>query len=123
MSKRGEIHETTNLEIIVAISKLEGRVDATNTAITNLSNDLRETADGSKKSIADHEARLRVMEKINDQVNLLTFYQDHLTLKQEWHDYKTTARTWRVIGGIAGGAAMFILTQLPNILKLFGLIK
>ena len=45
--------------------------------------------------------------------------KEFYSLKEEVHDFKTTATAYRVIAGIIGGLIAFILTQIPMWVRLF----
>lgn len=81
------------------------------------------TVDENSKKVSDIDLRLKPIEKMVDQIDPINSYKDYQTVKQEFHDWKTSARALRVIGGVIGGAVMFLLTQIPNMLRFFGIIK
>lgn len=85
--------------------------------------DMAQLKDGYTSKLTDHETRLRVIEKTIDQVNLNNLNKDVLDTKNAMQNFKATAMAWRTVGGLVGGFVMFILTQLPNILKLLGIVK
>lgn len=93
------------------------------TKVDGLSAKLDNMQNGVTQQLANHEQRINAIEKIVDQVDALNTYKDFLGLKQEVRDWKTSANAFRLIGGVIGGGVVFLLTQLPNVLKSFGIIK
>lgn len=91
--------------------------------LTNLATDVKIMGDGLNARVADHELRLQKIETLVNQINPVDTVKEFRTLQQQVHDYFTTANAYRVIAGVVGGLVMFILTQAPNILKLWGVIK
>ncbi len=85
--------------------------------------DMVQLKDGYTAKINDHETRIKLIEKTSDQIDPLGTYRKVQSLEQEFHDWKTTANIVRIIGGFAGGVVFFVLTQIPNILKLMGITK
>lgn len=91
--------------------RLEGKVDS-------IQRDVAELKDGISSKIADHEIRIKAIEKVIVETDLLNSYKSFLHLKEEVHDFKTTATVWRTIAGAVGGALFWLLTQIPFIWRL-----
>lgn len=85
--------------------------------------DMKDLKDGVSTKIADHEIRLTAVEKIVEQVRPLETYKDFIQLKSEWHDSKVKLGVMRWVTGIISAGIMFLLTQVPNVLRAWGLIK
>lgn len=85
--------------------------------------DMLQLKDGYTSKLNDHEVRLKSIEKVVDQTDLVESYKEFVVLKQEFHDWKTTANVIRVIAGMVGGIVFYLLTQIPNILRLAGITK
>lgn len=75
--------------------------------------------DGMSKELADHQQRITVIEETIAKFDPRELTPRFLTLEQTVHDFKTTAIVWRTMAGAVGGALFYILTQIPNWLKLF----
>jgi hypothetical protein len=94
-----------------------------NVKVDNLSVAMKEVGDGTGKGLADHEARIRKIESDHEAVNPLQSFKDLQEVKGQLRDNKITANAYRVVAGFVGGGIFFILTQLPVILRGFGLIR
>lgn len=94
-----------------------------NVKVDNLATDIKAVGDGVGKQIADHEVRIRKIESDHEAVNPVQTFKDFKTLEQQVRDAKTTAGVYRIVAGFIGGAIFFILTQLPHVLRQWGLIK
>jgi hypothetical protein len=81
--------------------------------------DMKELKDGTAGKLVDHENRIKTVEKTISNVQLETSYKEFVQLKQQFHDFQTTAMVWRSIAGIGGGAAMWLLTQIPRWIELW----
>ena len=93
------------------IVRLESKVDG-------LIVDVKELKDGTTAKIIDLDIRVKAVEKVVIETDLLNSYKDYIVLKQKVHDFVTTANAYRLVGGLLGGIIVFILTQLPNWIKL-----
>lgn len=85
--------------------------------------DVRELKDGTSQKMAEYEVRIKKLEDITLAVNPIETVAEFRILQSKVHDFFTTANAWRVISGLISGAIVFLLTQLPNILKAFGVIR
>lgn len=79
----------------------------------------REKINDNTNSIKDHETRLNSIEALRDQIDPMKMSHDLKTLQGSVHDFTLSIKLWRVMGGMVGGAILWILTQLPNILNFF----
>ena len=79
--------------------------------------------DGITERIGKLEVRMTAVEKVHDQVDPLGSKQQLEKVLDEVRDFKTSANTYRVIGGLIGATMFFILTQIPAWLKVIGIIK
>lgn len=77
------------------IIRVETKMDA-------MASDIKEIKDGTTAKLTDHELRIK---KIEDDVLVA----------------KTNVSAYRVMGGVIGGAIMYLLTQVPTILKSWGI--
>lgn len=92
--------------------RLESKVDS-------LIVDVKDMKDGISQRLADHDTRLRAMEKIMEDVNPNLRVKQHDELWQWRHDFQLT---WKIVIGIAafiGSLVSFIIYLIFNILKLF----
>lgn len=98
------------------IVRLEAKIDG-------LVIDVKGINDGTSSKIADHESRIRKLE------DSLIIYEPTKNIQRlEVVEAKVqrmteTAMIWRSIAGVLGGAIFFILTQLPNWLRIIGIVK
>ena len=76
---------------------------------------------GHDADIKANEMRITALEKLVTETNPIEAFKSLSDLKAEYHDDKTKFNTYRVVGGIVGGAIMWVITQLPNILRGWGL--
>lgn len=68
--------------------------------------------------IVDHESRINKLEAIVESVQPEKTINEFRLLQQQVRDFVTTANVFRVISGIVGGGVVFLLTQLPNWIRL-----
>lgn len=94
-----------------------------NVKLDNLSVDVKNMGDTMTKELNDHEARLKVIELAAQKYDTDGMVKRLNMVEQKLHDFETTTATFRVMAGVVGGMIMFVLTQLPNILRLVGIIK
>lgn len=91
--------------------RLESKVDG-------LVIDIKDLKDGTSQKIADHEARLKVIELSHEKIDPEKAIEE-LHLASQWiHDFKLT---WKITLGIAGGvgaAISFFIDLLLNSLKI-----
>lgn len=86
--------------------------------------DVKSMSDGTAIKIADHESRLKMIESDIIYIGgMKDAWSRFLKVESFIHDGKVTANAYRVLAGIVGGATFFMLVQIPNILKTWGLIK
>lgn len=85
--------------------------------------DIKELKDGTTQTMAGHGLRIKKLEDITTAVKPVETVAEFRVLQNQVRDFFTTANTWRVITGLISGAIVFLLTQLPNILKAFGVIR
>lgn len=91
-----------------------------NTKFDGLTQDIKQNTDGLVAKIADHEVRIKGMEKLRDELQPEKLAAQVAVNTQWIHDYKLT---YRIIVGIAagvGGMVGFILAFLTQINNLFG---
>ena len=93
-----------------------------NAKVDGLVSDVKAMQDGVGKQITDHEIRIRKIEATHDAVKPEESVKLLNTLAQEFRDFKVSINAFRFIGGLIGGGIFFLLTQIPNILKSFGLL-
>lgn len=91
------------------------------TKMDGIVSDIKEMKDGTSKTLADHELRIQSIEDIVQITSPLETVKDFRKLQLEVRDFKTTANAFRLIAGLVGGAIMYLLTQVPNLLKTWGL--
>lgn len=72
--------------------------------------------------ILDHDQRIRAMETMVEQLQPVKTVAEFRVLQKKVTDWETTANTWRVIAGVIGGLITFVFTQLPSVLKQWGVI-
>lgn len=89
----------------------------------NLSTDVKIMGDGVMKSIADHEKRIHDLENVVAQSDPVNNIKLLFQLRDQIREFTSTAAAWRVMAGLLGGFMMFFLTQLPVILRNFGILK
>ena len=94
-----------------ALIRVESKLD-------NLATDVKIMGDGFGKTVADHEIRIKRIEDVIVQTNLLESYKEFRILQQKVHDFMTSANVYRVIAGFLGGGIVFLATQLPNWIRL-----
>lgn len=87
-----------------------------------LTKEMRISNDGTKERLSSVENRTDKIEAMIERVSPDNTFREFQTLKQEVHDFKTSANLLRIIGGILGGFVFFLLTQLPTILRGWGII-
>ena len=92
-------------------------------AVKNIAADVREMKDGNNKIMSEHESRIAKIEIVMEVVKPELTLKEFRELQTQWRDFHTTAKAWRVLGGIMGGIVTFALLQLPNILRDWGVIK
>lgn len=96
--------------------------------------DMKSLNDGMTKQITknaiqleDHEKRLDTVERIIDVVKPEETYNDYITFKTEIKNIilkaGTIASFSRILAGIFGGAIMWLLIQLPQIIENWNLFK
>lgn len=83
--------------------------------------DMKELKDGTQFTLSDHEKRIKVVEEIVQVTTPVESLKQFKTLQQEVHDFKTTANAFRLIAGLVGGAIMYLLTQIPNLIRQWGI--
>jgi len=96
--------------------RLEAKLDG-------LVNDVKEMKDGTTKTLADHERRISKIEQIVTTTKLVESLRELKTLKQEWRDFNTTLKVYRLISGTVGGvlgAALVLLSQV--LLRMWGFL-
>lgn len=93
------------------------------TKMDGLVTDIKEMKDGVQKTLADHELRIKKVEDIVQVTTPIETLGEFRKLQLEVRDFKTTANAFRVIAGLVGGGIMYLLTQIPNVLRGWGLLK
>lgn len=96
--------------------RLEGKIDS-------ITSDLKAMKDGMSTQLIDHEGRISTIEGIVQRVSPDKTFGEFQILKQEVHDFKTSINVARIIAGAIGGVIMFVLSQVPGILRSWGIIK
>lgn len=96
--------------------RLESKID-------NLSSDVKDMKDGTQKEMADHELRIRQVERAIEATDLENSYQKFLTLQRNFDIFQASSkaerRVWGIVGGALGGTVVMILTQALGWIKLF----
>ncbi len=92
--------------------------------------DMKSLNDGITLKLAEHQGKIEAHEKRLDEIQrIITVvspektFDDYLVFKERVEKFFTVANAYRVAGGFVGGVIFFALTQIPNILKLWGVIK
>lgn len=83
--------------------------------LVNLVNELKELREGSKLQVADHETRLKVIERMHETADPIKVSESVQKLVQ-WkydteRDLKLTQKILTVAWGAVGGLVLFILQQ------------
>ena len=91
--------------------------------IKSYAEDMKDLKDGISTKIADHELRINSIEKVVEQINPIQAYGRFQKLEQDWRDQQTKLGVWRWVTGIISAGIMFILTQIPNVFRSWGIIK
>lgn len=94
-----------------------------NVNVKNLNLSMQKMEARMDGAFQDHERRINAIEAIIERTSPDQSFKEFQNLKQDVHDFVTSAKVFRVVAGFIGGATMFFLTQLPNILKGWGIIK
>lgn len=89
--------------------------------VTGIAEDVKELKNGTTMKLADHEQRIKAMEAVHESVKPEETYKEFVLLKGEVRDFFVTAKTARtfigILTGLIGALGMYLLTQLPSILK------
>lgn len=99
-----------------ALVRVEAKLD-------NLATDVKLMGDGMQQKLVDHESRIRKVEDVLTQADPINNTKLLFAVRDQIRDFKTSANAWRIAAGMMGGLVMFVLTQLPNILRLWGVLK
>lgn len=90
------------------------------TLMGQIATDIKEFKDGLRSTINDHDTRIRLQEKINEQFPLAVLSKE-LHENTEWiRDFKTRYKTIVMMSGLTGAMITFIVSVVT---KLFGLLK
>ncbi len=99
------------------------RVD---TKVDSLVIAFRELKEGSTATLAEHGVRIRKLEDASQKYDAETLIPRFLKVEKDVNDFqanfKATIKVSRYVFLVMGGLISFILTQLPTILKGWGLI-
>ena len=99
-----------------ALVRVEAKLD-------NLATDVKLMGDGMQQKLVDHESRIRKIEDVVTQADPINNIKLLYGMRDQIRDFKTSAGAWRVAAGMIGGFIMFMLTQLPGILRSWGVVK
>jgi len=98
--------------------------------IKQYSFDMKGLQDGIALKLIEHQKILDFHQKSIDELNRIVdvvkpeeTYGDYIDFKKRVETFFITVNVYRVIAGIIGGLIFFILTQVPSLLKLWGIIK
>lgn len=90
------------------------------TLMQTIATDIKEFKDGLRVTISDHDARIRLLEKLNEQFPPIPLVKE-LHDNTEWRkDFQTRYKTVVAMAGLTGGLIMFIITFIANF---FGILK
>jgi len=104
-----EDSQRTDHDLII---RIESKLDS-------LTGDVKSISDGVSMRIGALEARVNKLDNESVGVGGITELGKRLSIvEQTIHDTKVTANAYRVIGGIMGGFIFFVLSQLPNWIKI-----
>lgn len=93
--------------------RLEAKVDS-------LILDVKEVKDGTTIKLADHETRIRTIEKTHEEINPIQVTKDFKDVQQQVHDFQTIWKFAITVAGTIGGIIGFILSVAVDSLHLFG---
>lgn len=93
--------------------RLEAKVDT-------LIIDVKEVKDGTNTKLLDHEARIRSIEKIHEEINPIQAAKDFRDVQQELHDFRTIWKFVVTVASAIGGIIGFGLSIIADSLHLFG---
>jgi len=91
------------------------------TKLDQLTDVVKEIKDGTAAKLADLDMRTSAIEGIVTEVKPLQTYKDFLKLKSTVHDAFLVAKVWQWLAGTVGAGVFWVITQIPNILKAWGL--
>lgn len=91
------------------------------TKLDQLTGVVKEIKDGTTAKLADLDLRTGVLEGIVTEVKPVETYKDFLILKSKVHDAFLVAKVWQWFAGAIGAFAFWVITQIPNLLKSWGL--
>lgn len=98
--------------------------------VNQIGTDIKELKDGITTKLNGHEARLEKHDLRLNKIDVLVestkpeqTIAEFRVLQQEVHDFKTTAKALWITTGLISGVVVFFLTQVPNLLRLSGVIK
>ena len=110
--------DTINLEKMQrsdhdTLLRLEVKVDA-------LIADVKELKDGTNLQLTEHELRIRIIEKVHEEINPLQVVQEFKEVQLKIRDFQTIWKFVVTIAGAVGGIIGFILSVVADSLHLFG---
>lgn len=83
-----------------------------NAKVDNLSIDMKQMGDGVSTKVSEHETRIRNIEAVHDKV-------DPQGSVKRINELERKVDRYLVIASAFGGAVVYVLSQLPNWLRLF----
>lgn len=98
--------------------------------VRTYSQDMKGLQDGVTSTLSEHKLRIDEHEKKLDEINRIIAVvkpektlEEYVAFKLRVENFFTTANAYRVAAGVIGGIITFTLTQVPNMLKAWGIIK
>lgn len=91
--------------------------------LKNIGADIKEMKDGTSLTLSDHEIRLKSIETIVQVVKPEQSLAEFRVLQQQWRDFGNNLRLLQLFWGALGAAIIFLITQVPNILRSWGVIN
>lgn len=89
------------------------------TKLDNLTEDVKSLKLSTMDRINKLEGKVIAIDELHARVNPLDSVIRLNQLEIKIHDFYQTSNVYRTIAGVVGGAIFFILTQIPNWIKLF----
>lgn len=88
--------------------------------IDGVKNDVSEIKENVSMKIADHEIRIRSLEKLRDEIKPESMVEILLKNEKWISEYKITWKLMLTVASIIAGVVGFLLSTLADYLKLFG---
>lgn len=106
--------------LITLVETVKNNQTALLDKIAGVKEDVSEIKEGVNLRIADHEARIKSLEKLRDEVQPETTLQI-VKRNDKWiNDFRITWKTILLITAVASAIITFILTTFINVNSLFG---